>query len=314
MAYCTSECESIDARSPSSTSCSSAVASPQYASFKTGLADVPALTSSVLGGKLSTYTDRARYSNYSSSSASSTAWSGLSDEDDDNVSYAFSGDEDYPSVDLPKAGFLAVKNPLSYARHPSATNHRSVVSRPRGYSPARDLSRSAPARRSYPAQHSSTDDDVEDSTLSPRPRLRRVPSKKPDGVSPSTSVVSSSSKRSRNRSSLPASFALLSISSSTAQPASHYSKGSPSSVNTAATLSTHRLADSVSTLRGRPREVGDSVDARARDSVSAFKIDSERRGRRRSEELDPNDLAEYQAPGLGGGRSGLSDRRTGRYR
>ncbi|EIN07186.1 hypothetical protein PUNSTDRAFT_53563 [Punctularia strigosozonata HHB-11173 SS5] len=365
-AYCSDECADLDARSPSSSS--SAFPSPKYSSYKIGtLPDVPPLVPSVLGRKLQSHAGPDTYRYSTSSSSSSTAWSSLSEEDDDDESVfhnnpSASGDEsDAFHFGSAKSGFSVsssfAKSPLTYARRPSATNHRSVISRPRGASPVRGVSRSAPSNRyPYPGQESSADDDIEP-TLTVAPARRRIPTKKIPGSgsdihnhSPSPSVVGSAPKRSRKRDSLPAAFSLLSIGSPTApkplqtQPGtaqSHqqlqHGKGSPSSIGTASTTggaappsSTPRLTDSLATLRGRPREpqteaerLRSSTERRSRDPARSPRSPrllrpaspddaAERRGRRRSHELDPNEVVgpvpENAAPGLGNGRSGLVDR------
>ncbi|RDB21398.1 hypothetical protein Hypma_011811 [Hypsizygus marmoreus] len=168
LAYCSEGCQSIDTSSPSISSASSAVSSPNLG-YATG-GDVPALVPSALGSALNQYAFRSRHHySVSSSSASSTSCSALTDDDDDDAAIVSVSSYRYKafhnSVDSiyegssKSANFADCIKPslLSYARRPSGTNNRSTVSNPHKLTSPNhvdDAPRSAPLH-----SHMSTDDD-----------------------------------------------------------------------------------------------------------------------------------------------------------
>ncbi|KAF5380806.1 hypothetical protein D9615_004151 [Tricholomella constricta] len=276
-AYCSEDCQNLDTSSPSISSASSAVSSPNLG-YATG-GDVPALIPSALGSALNKYT-RHHYS-FSSSSASSTSWSAVTDDEDDaylsvssyrNNRFHDSTDSFYEGSSK-SANFLDSMKPsaLSYARRPSGTNNRSTVPNPNPHS----RTNSAHVPRSAPLHsHLSTDDDggYSDIGFSSRDESEsEFHVLKP--VSPS--------KIKRNRASLPACFSLLQMSN--LADGKGISPVSSSSGNTIArpspptpkvplaglthSSSTIPSVTSVSTPRGR-RRVQDHSHASRGDSSS----------------------------------------------
>ncbi|KAK0451108.1 hypothetical protein EV421DRAFT_1212602 [Armillaria borealis] len=130
-AYCSDECQTLDSASPSISSASSAYSSPSLGYAVGG--DVPALIPSMLGTALRNF-QQDRHS-VSSSSASSTAWSVVTDDDDDDPILGTGSDPDsagesiYESTSKSSTSHGLVPRPLSYARRPSGTNTRSTVPR-----------------------------------------------------------------------------------------------------------------------------------------------------------------------------------------
>ncbi|PBK97108.1 hypothetical protein ARMGADRAFT_1052877 [Armillaria gallica] len=130
-AYCSDECQTLDSASPSISSASSAYSSPSLGYAVGG--DVPALIPSMLGTALRNF-QQDRHS-VSSSSASSTAWSVVTDDDDDDPILGTGSDPDsagestYESTSKSSTSHGLVPKPLSYARRPSGTNTRSTVPR-----------------------------------------------------------------------------------------------------------------------------------------------------------------------------------------
>lgn len=131
-AYCSDNCENSDLASPSVSSSSSALSSPQLG-FAAG-ADVPALIPSALGSALKNYQGRDFY-DISSSSASSTSWSVVTDDDEDDAALGLRGEYSYHSStdsfhegSSKSANFVYIHSSgLSYTRRPSGTNNRSTV-------------------------------------------------------------------------------------------------------------------------------------------------------------------------------------------
>ncbi|KAK7040221.1 hypothetical protein VNI00_010027 [Paramarasmius palmivorus] len=206
------ECKTLDAGLGSgySSSLSSTLSSP-HLGFAGGDHDVPALIPSQLGSALNGH--HSHYS-ISSSSASSTSWSLVTDDDpyingNDNFlnSSADPGSFDGILKGSSTPGCPSYLTPLSYARRPSGTNNGSSASR--AYSGhVRSAPRSAPIHyRSHP---STDDDDSSDFGQSSRDIYEPgYPRTAPDDQTKSTIKKA---KRSRNRASLPAHFSLLQVS------------------------------------------------------------------------------------------------------
>ncbi|KAF7338067.1 hypothetical protein MVEN_02031100 [Mycena venus] len=188
-AYCNEQCQSGDLTSPSLSEASSTFSSPhlQYA----GGQDVPALVPSALGRALRAYTAHDRYS-ASSSSASSTAWSVLTDDDDSEF--------DDPHLDVSHRR----PNALSYARRPSGTNNPP---------PAPPL----PHRvRLLFESHDISDCDVSDFADVPDHLSSSEGGHDHDLARPQTATITPTSSKSirnrkRNRASLPTYFSMLQI-------------------------------------------------------------------------------------------------------
>ncbi|KAF8077732.1 hypothetical protein FPV67DRAFT_1443328 [Lyophyllum atratum] len=212
LAYCSEDCQSQDTSSPSISSASSAVSSPNLG-YATG-ADVPALVPSALGSALNKYTRGRHHYSVSSSSASSTSWSAVTDDEDDGAPFGVSSyriNRFHESADSlyegssKSANFLDSMKPsaLSYARRPSGTNNRSTVSNPHGRtssSHVQEAPRSAPLH----SHLSIPDDDAGYSDIGFSSRDESEPEFH------ITKPVSTKSKR--NRASLPAYFSLLQMS------------------------------------------------------------------------------------------------------
>ncbi|KAM5538055.1 hypothetical protein V8D89_008252 [Ganoderma adspersum] len=245
-AYCSDECESQDITSPSISTTSSAHPSPFLRSSHntpSHLAEVPALLPSALGQSFGARkpSHRVRHSE-SSSSNSSTSWSPLDDEhEEDSASLAIYGantDDEYYAVNPDytdpsklSPGYAHHASSLAYARRPSTTNHRSMIpSLHRRTSSVSAMTASTGASRSI-HHDASTEDDFSDAPSVPatsssvRSDRRRghkaadlpLPPSDEDerGQDPETVT----GKRRRNRASLPAYFSLL-VSTATT-PRSH---------------------------------------------------------------------------------------------
>ncbi|THU85632.1 hypothetical protein K435DRAFT_805718 [Dendrothele bispora CBS 962.96] len=207
------ECQQLDA-SPCISSASSALSSP-HLGFAVG-GDVPALVPSAIGAAFANYRSRDRQS--VSSSASSTVWSVVTDDDEDDAAYGMGSDSGY-SVDsgLEHSAKSAsgLHNlpppPLSYARRPASTNNSSAIPHLHRRTSSGSFSghvRGAP--RSAPLHYNSTVEDDDDSDFG---------SSYCDPVSlpqtaPGDKSTITKSRRSRNRASLPAYFSLLQVGSS----------------------------------------------------------------------------------------------------
>ncbi|ESK84906.1 hypothetical protein Moror_14907 [Moniliophthora roreri MCA 2997] len=217
-AFCSDECRTQDAGlgSGNNSSSSSALSSP-HLGYASGDPDVPALIPSTLGSAL-----RGHHSRYSvsSSSASSTSWSGLTDDEDEDGRHSIGSDSIYNDSADPASfdgnaksttipGRPTYLTPLSYARRPSGTNNGSSVSQRSSSGHVRSAPRSAPIHfRSHPSMD---DDDSSDFGFSGRDEYEPgYPRTAPDEQHKSTIKKA---KRSRNRASLPAYFSLLQVSS-----------------------------------------------------------------------------------------------------
>ncbi|PCH37767.1 hypothetical protein WOLCODRAFT_135839 [Wolfiporia cocos MD-104 SS10] len=256
-AYCSDECESLDATSPSISTTSSAVASP-YLHSNSGpgtLADVPALVSSALGRPLAAHHNRL---SISSSSTSSAAWSSLTDDEEDVEIANPVPDDEYgynlgaeggskSATSLGHFAYHARGAGLSYARRPSSTNNRSTIptlargtsspsgvgsplSGPAPYIQEDDFS-DVPSTSSVSSAHSSA--------LRTRFRHARKSSDALSYASSEDPDNTLTSKSKRNRASLPAYFSLLT--SSTSSSSTTRTQRLPSSLNafTAVTRSLH---------------------------------------------------------------------------
>ena len=208
-AYCSDDCQTYDVSSPSISSPSSTRSSPNIACAYGD--EVPPLVPSALGSALKSYMAFNRY-NVSSSSASSASRSFTDDEEE----HFASGSSDHDVSDGIYDGnskSVTIPSGLSYARRPSGTNNSSTVPHPHRRNPSdssfasgHNIPRSVPI---YP--HSQVDDDdyfnmpeeavdADDSDLLSDQDWYRVKSKY---------QATKTSKRSRNRASLPACFSLL---------------------------------------------------------------------------------------------------------
>ncbi|KAG5643230.1 hypothetical protein DXG03_001314 [Asterophora parasitica] len=285
LAYCSENCQSLDTSSPSVSSASSAVSSPNLG-YATG-GDVPALIPSALGSALGKFTRPRHHYSVSSSSASSTSWSAVTDDEDDvylgissyrSNHFADSSDSFYEGSSK-SANFLDSMQPsaLSYARRPSGTNNRATVNphaRASSYN-VHDIPRSAPLH----SHLSSTDDDggYSDVGFSSRDESESE-FQHPKPASPLP-------KSKRNRASLPACFSLLQMSLAEGKHISPVS----SSGNTIARPSpptpklplaglTHTPSiTSIHTPRGRRRAPGNSRSSRGDSSSRSHSRSRSRR-------------------------------------
>ncbi|KAF9532158.1 hypothetical protein CPB83DRAFT_661080 [Crepidotus variabilis] len=253
-AYCSDICENNDMSSPCTSSSSSALASPQL-SYAVG-GEVPALVPSVLGLALGKGLTGKHPYYASSSSASSTSWSAITDDED--------AEPHSDTLETPfDAHFTSHGNlsALSYARRPSGTNTRFTVPqvKQRSQSPIRPhgFPRSAPDHNRFTLgrQELHSDETLSSSdTLDSDEREYDIHSEKDKRSS--TSKV----KRSRNRASLPACFSLLQM----ASPSNSH-KSSPISSSSGITIAAcsspptpkllHKATPSaVSTLSCFPRQ------------------------------------------------------------
>jgi hypothetical protein len=312
--------------SPSISSSSSALSSPQLGCAAG--AEVPSLVPSALGSALRSFTERNSYYVSSSSSASSTSWSVLTDEEDQELPNPFTTDYNYHDAfedvdpNMKVQNFInSVNNfALSYTRRPSGTNNHSTV--PQGKVPSsrlvRGLSGSAPMHsRVIPDDLSSeiglSSNDTLESDYEAAAYLDHS----------TTAKI----KRTRNRASLPACFSLLQM-GSPAKPL----RSSPISASSGYTLRqsppTPKIAhknpasnmQSTSTVvplsglhdtpRGRRREAGQSSCSRR----SGHSSPSRSRSRRsRVQATDTSDII-CQATNIRDSCEPVFDRFAGRGR
>ncbi|EED79313.1 predicted protein [Postia placenta Mad-698-R] len=307
-AYCSDECESLDANSPSISTTSSAYPSP-YLHSNNGpgsLADVPALVASTMGRSLtatSPYKTHKNRHSISSSSASSAVCSVFADEDEEDFANPnltigsegeFSLSREMLSVDsMPKASSFSQYyhlrgSGLSYARRPSGTNNRSTITTLNRR--VSSINNSSPAEAgsvwSAPTPYDTYSDDYsDDPSVSPSPASSTRPQ---HGRTPSDALNRTSSeqdadpdtvteKRRRNRASLPAYFSLLTTAtSSQASPRSHRV---PSQLQTLTTF-TRSLQSSPPTPRVA-NPVVNPITAYSYDHSKAQLVETTPRGRGR---------------------------------
>ena len=259
-AYCSDECEALDVHnSPPISSASSALSSPHIDHALGG--EVPALMPSALGNALSNFRKRDRYS--TSSSSSSLSWSVFTDVDEDDPVVGID-DDSGNEVDSVEGGIdpclraigshhSAKPSNLMYTRRPSATNHHSTI--PLLHHRTSSSSSLGP----IPSPVQDEPDFVHEApryTHHESPALARESEKE-------RSTVTSKTKKSRNRASLPAYFSLLQISSpqrsqalpSSANTVAHNQRPSPPTPKLVSLLSASGLRSALeSTPRGRRRD------------------------------------------------------------
>ncbi|KAF9265566.1 hypothetical protein L218DRAFT_957172 [Marasmius fiardii PR-910] len=243
----------------------------------------------------------SRYSCYSVSS---------SDDDEDELSSLSSPSRSLSSVTIITDEDFALSSRLSYARRPSGTNNPSLQK-------SLPLSRSVP--NTTPPMISDSEDDIP--------------------ITAATATITTKSKRSRNRASLPACFSLLQTqqyhphSQYTQQPSQQQPIASTSSSPSTPKLSLAALTTALPTLPISPsrRRTGlgygyntescsrspspephlSILDTRGRPSARRNSSPPPKfnkfRGRLRVDELDGIGGG-VMAPGYGNGRSGLLDR------
>ena len=223
-AYCSDDCQHLELSSPSISSSSSALSSPNMG-YAMG-AEVPALMPSVLGSALRKYVSRSGR-HVSSSSTSSTSWYITTDEEDEGIPHQY-GVSEFPYHDpsdplfsdaSSKSSSYVYSNSaaLSYARRPSGTNNPTTASHShRGSSSlhVQGIPRSAPIlshaddEEGYSDLGSSGDAlDIDDADLHSEQDWGVGVAVKPKYIPPSKA------NRARNRASLPACFSLLKMSS-----------------------------------------------------------------------------------------------------
>jgi hypothetical protein len=229
-AYCSDECQGVDVASPSISSASSAFSSPRIEYAAGG--EVPPLVPSALGLALSHCQAGDRYS---SSSASSTSWSVVTDDEDDNA--ALGSDNGYYSDANSYEGSsrsLSLLRPsgLNYARRPSGTNNRSTIPLlHRRASSGSNVSSSKNLPRNSPSIHSLEDDDEAASRFSSHHSQNLIQSPS-SWTNNDRKATITKTKRTRNRASLPAYFSLL-------QTGSSSPRSSPLSASSGITLTHH---------------------------------------------------------------------------
>ena len=220
-AYCSYDCESLDATSPSISTVSSNSPSPHFgfAMSPTPDRDIPTLLPTALGGSGGPLQNYSRYRSINNHPAAIPRYSGLShwssghyteDENDhpDHTAFYDTGEKHLPS------------SGLNYARRPSSTNWRSTIPHPR-LARTSDSGASSPVRSHLGAPQSvpllsptppssGADDELSDGTNHKGSTLRANP------ISPTTKTTSPITKTSkkRNRASLPGYFSLLALNSS----------------------------------------------------------------------------------------------------
>ena len=298
--YCSDECENNDMYSPSISSSSSVLSSPQLA-YTAGV-DVPSLMPSALGSALRPYAAGYPHCMSSSSSASSASWSVFTDEESQDGSRLCSS-SDYgqrdPSED-PSSKFqclINTANPsLSYIRKPSGTKDPSMVPKFKHISRSRHV-RGVP--KSAP-NHSTVLPDEDE--LSSDPDFSSDPEASVHAEQDDRSTTAKM-KRTRNRASLPACFSLLQIASpskplrespiscSSGNTIVCQSPPTPKLLNKITGSSLHTsptivpLSSLHDTPRGRRREAGHSSCSRRSETPSQSRSRSRRRHMQSTEDF-----------------------------
>lgn len=216
-AYCCDDCESSDTYSPSISSSSSALSSPQLG-YAAG-AEVPTLVPSALESALMSITGSNSHYVSSSSLASSTSWSVLTDEDDQEVANLYTTDykhdasEDIVDPNLKVQNFInSVNNSaLSYVRRPSGTNNHSMVPQVKGRMSSRSPSRHVHVFSGSAPMHSRVIPDDLDSDTGFSSNDAFESDHEANGFLDCSTT--GRNKRTRNRASLPACFSLLQMKS-----------------------------------------------------------------------------------------------------
>lgn len=266
--------------------------------------EVPALVPSALGSALSNFQSRNRNRHsVSSSSASSVSWSALTDEEDnlsvgveDEYSNHPGGSDAQSSIyeGSSKASSIhhsiksSASSALSYARRPSATNHRSTVPLLHRRTSSGSSSGLLGIPRSAPSLHLTDDDHYSGAGSDFRGEHDTYVSERERDQEQST--ISSKPKRSRNRASLPAYFSLLQMSSPQRSPpisasvtSSHASPPTPKLALAAGHMISTSKVKTLMSVPGVPSTVEATPRGRRRDTeTSRSSRRSESRSRSRS--------------------------------
>ena len=225
-AYCSDACQNQDTTSPSISSASSPFSSP-HMEYAVG-GDVPALVPSALGTSLKYH--RRTYPSVSSSSASSTSWSLVTDEEEGDTLLNVESDWPHEGSEAAYENMSKLSvypSGLSYARRPSGTNNRSTIpllhrrtSSGSSSGHGHGIPCSAPIASSCApsVRIATTDEDGDDEAynsdleyVTAHRRLREDARRKSVDKG---STIRGRVKRTRNRASLPACFSLLTITGS----------------------------------------------------------------------------------------------------
>ena len=287
-AYCSYDCESLDATSPSISTASSNLPSPHlgFTMSPTPDRDIPALLPTALGGSGGPLQNYSRYRGINNQPAAIPRYSALSPWS----SGQYTEDEnDHPDPSPfydPSEKHLSSSG-LNYARRPSSTNWHSTIPRPRLVR-ASDSSASSPVRASVGAPRSApslalsptppssgADDELSDGTNEKEYTLRVNPS---SSARKSTSPVTktSASKR-RNRASLPAYFSLLALTSSS--PGKQSSQRAPSTAGVSASRNVSSLSPHMRTAPSTSAITPTTVHANQSEPSSSAFEEASLRGR-----------------------------------
>ena len=286
-AYCSYDCESLDATSPSISTSSSNSPSPHigFTMAPTPDREIPALHPIALGGSGGPLQNYSRYRNISNHPAGIPRYSALShwssgqymeDEHDHPDHTAF---YDSSEKHLPSSG-------LNYARRPSSTNWHSTIPHPR-LARASESGASSPVRscvggpRSVPSlpvlpptpPSSGADDELSDGTNDKRSSLRPDPSSTTKTTSRATKSPAS---KKRNRASLPGYFSLLALTTSPGRPSSQRPPSS-TSVNKSRNIS--KSGSHMMTAPSTSAVTPTTVHANQSDSSSSAFDEASARGR-----------------------------------
>lgn len=284
-AYCSYDCESLDATSPSISTASSNFPSPHLGFTMSGTPDrdIPALLPTALGGSGGPLQNYSRYRNVNNHPAAIHRYSALSpwssgqyteDENDHPDHAAFC---DPSEKHLPSSG-------LNYARKPSSTNWHSTIPHPRlvrtsdsgASSPVRSsvgVPQSAPSLPLSPTPPSSgADDELSDCINNKESTLRANPS-----VKTPSSVTKTSASKKRNRASLPAYFSLLALTSSS--PGRQSSRRVPSTTGANTSRNIPKSPPHMKTAPSTSAITPTTVHANQSDSSSSAFEEASLRGR-----------------------------------
>ena len=290
-AYCSYDCESLDATSPSISTSSSNSPSPNigFTMAPTPDREIPALLPIALGGSGGPLQNYSRYRNINNHSTAIPRYSALShwssgqymeDENDhpDHTTFYDSNEKHLPS------------SGLNYARRPSSTNWHSTIPHPR-LARASESGASSPVRscvgapRSVPTlpllpptpPSSGADDELSDGTNDKESSLR------PDTTKTLRATKSPASKK-RNRASLPGYFSLLALTTSPGRPSS---QRPPSSTGVNKSRNAPKSASHMMTAPSTSAVTPTTVHANQSDSPSSAFEEASARGRGRSRHRVP---------------------------
>lgn len=287
-AYCSYDCESLDATSPSISTASSNFPSPHlgFTMSPTPDRDIPALLPTALGGSGGPLQNYTRYRSINNQPAAIPRYSALSPWSSGQYTEDENDHPDHAPFYDPNEKHLSSSG-LNYARRPSSTNWHSTIPRPRltrasdsgASSPVRSsvgVPKSAPSIPLSPTPPSSGADDELSDGINDKGRTLRANPSSPTTKTTSPVPKSSASKR-RNRASLPAYFSLLALTSSSPGKQTSHRVPSTAAINISRNMS--KPSPHMKTAPSTSAVTPTTVHANQSDSSSSSLKEASLRGR-----------------------------------